>query len=365
MPEREITAKQTNRIVYFDYLRIFAIIAVMLLHAASANWSKVDVNGRDWFFFNLYDSITRWGVPVLVMISGALFLGKKEVPIKDIWLKYVLRMLIAFVVWSFIYYIGVIQPKENFIGLFLPGKFKRVIKIISSSNHLWFVPMIAGLYICLPVVRKIAEDEKISNYYLAISFVFWFLLPQIKQLTSDFGGERAIAVVKAVYGNIADMKMNFVCSFVFYFILGYKLSVYDFKAGKRIAVYILGLLGFAFTIIVDLVLALKTQTPVQTYYDNNYINVMLEAVAVFVLFKHIPFKQSAPYKRIVVTLSKWSFGAYLVHILVLKTLRHYGIDSLRWNSAVATPLVALMVFVISFMISGVLNQIPVIKKYIV
>lgn len=50
--------------------------------------------------------------------------------------------------------------------------------------------MIAGIYICLPIIKKISEDDKISNYFLIISFVFWFLLPQISQLVNDFGNEK-------------------------------------------------------------------------------------------------------------------------------------------------------------------------------
>ena len=336
----------------------------MMLHTASENWYGTDVNGRDWFVFNFYDSIVRWGVPVFVMISGALFL-KKEVPIKKIYSKYVLRMFVAFVSWSFIYYIGVINPKENFINLFLPGNFNRLIAIASSHYHMWFVPMIAGIYICLPIIKKIVDDEKTANYYLIVSFVFWALLPQIKQLIADFGSESANLAANAIYGNINSMNMNLVCSVVFYFILGHKLAQHSFKATQRIAIYICGLLGFAFTIIVDLILALKNQTPISTYYGNSCINVLFEAVSIFVIFKYAPFKQNRWYKKVIVSLSKWSFGAYLVHVLVLDTLNHYGINSLTWNSAVATPFVTLIVFIISFGISGILNNIPIVKKYIV
>lgn len=162
-----------NRTVYYDCLRVAATMAVILLHVAAMNWSNVDVNSREWFVFNFYDSIARWGVPVFVMISGALFLSKKTISIKTLFFKYVLRMLTAFVVWSFIYYLVVPNEiVERFIGLFRPGKLEKFINISTSHYHLWFVPMIAGIYICLPIIRKISEDEKISNYFLIISFVF-------------------------------------------------------------------------------------------------------------------------------------------------------------------------------------------------
>lgn len=65
-----------KRTIYFDYLRVMATLAVIMLHMSAQNWYVSDVNGYNWQVFNLYDSIVRWGVPVFVMISGALFLKK-------------------------------------------------------------------------------------------------------------------------------------------------------------------------------------------------------------------------------------------------------------------------------------------------
>ncbi len=82
------TGVTQNRTIYFDYLRVFATAAVILLHVAAFNWLSTDVNGYDWKVFNFYDSIVRWGVPVFVMISGALFLGRDDISIK----KYILSI---------------------------------------------------------------------------------------------------------------------------------------------------------------------------------------------------------------------------------------------------------------------------------
>ena len=81
------------RTVYFDYLRVFATLAVMVLHTSAQNWSKTDVNSFTWQTFNFFDSIVRWGVPVFVMISGSLFLSR-DIPIKVIYNGgFILRMV--------------------------------------------------------------------------------------------------------------------------------------------------------------------------------------------------------------------------------------------------------------------------------
>ena len=80
---------QQPRILYFDYLRILAMFAVMLLHVASQFWYTTPTNTTEWQVCNIYDSLARFGVPIFVMISGALFLGKKR-PIKRIYQKNIL-----------------------------------------------------------------------------------------------------------------------------------------------------------------------------------------------------------------------------------------------------------------------------------
>ena len=79
-----------------------------------------------------------------------------------------------------------------------------------------------------------------------------------------------ILITNAINGNINNMNMGLVCNYVFYFILGHKISI-----------YLAGLCGFLFTIILSWTLAIKMQTPLETYYSNTCINVFLEDVAVF------------------------------------------------------------------------------------
>lgn len=87
-------AVKNKRKIYCDYLRFFAILAVITLHVAAKNWCSTDVQSFEWGIFNLFDSIVRWGVPVFVIISGSLFLSR-EIDIKRIYSKYVLRLVVA------------------------------------------------------------------------------------------------------------------------------------------------------------------------------------------------------------------------------------------------------------------------------
>lgn len=355
-----------DRKFYYDYLRIFAIMAMITLHVSASNWARTDINGFDWQVFNFYDSIVRWCVPIFVMISGALFL-KKEVTITKIYKKYIPRMLCAFVVWSFIYFLFAGKNmSEQLIGLFQDDNLIKLASIIKGHYHLWFIPMIAGIYMCIPIIKKITEDEKIGKYFMLLSFLFAFVLPQLINLMKDFGDKNIITLANALDKDLLNMHIEIVTGYVYYFILGYFISDIQFSKIQQIAIYLLGLLGFAFTIIISRMITIKSQAPIEQYYGNFNVNVLLETIAVFELFKNIPFKNKW-YYCFVVKMSKWSFGAYLAHALIIEQLKKNGINtlSLPIPSYLSVPAICLIVFCCSFIISAILNYIPFIKKYIV
>lgn len=63
-----------ERLIHIDILRILACFSVLVLHSAAQYWYGLPVTDKNWLIINSYDAIARFGVPVFVMISGALFL---------------------------------------------------------------------------------------------------------------------------------------------------------------------------------------------------------------------------------------------------------------------------------------------------
>lgn len=353
-----------KRKVYCDYLRLVATFAVVFIHVAASNWSNVDVNGIQWQVFNIYDSLVRWGVPIFVMISGALFLNR-DVPIKNIYSKYVLRMVIAFVSWSLFYAIlttdtfqhGLINSLKSHIGTLVTGHY-----------HMWFVLMIIGLYMCIPFMKKIVSDETVMKYFLKLSFIFAFLIPWVLKIVNDFVGSNNSMIQKMVTtidSNLMNMGMSMVLGYSFYFILGYYLDRIEIKKDVRVMIYVAGILGFIFTVVADAGLSIKTQVANSNYYGNFEVNVLLEVIAVHTLFKYHTF-QNEKVNRFVVVLSKFGFGAYLIHTFIIESMAailHF--DTLSMNAWISVPLISIIVFGVSMGISAVLNHIPVIKKYCV
>lgn len=360
--EREQTL-DSSRKTYIDHLRILSTLAIVMLHVAATNWYTTDVSSSAWSALNFYDSIVRWGVPVFLMISGALFLEKDEIPVKKIYGKYVLRMVIAFFFWSFVYYLfSGTSAVTQLRGL---ASVKSWLQIINGHYHMWFIPMIAGIYMCLPILKQIVQSKKITGYFLAISFVSWVLLPHFATLVHDFVYGGTGEILTGLYNLFLSTGLKMVMNYTFYFVLGYAVSQYKFGKTIRQIIYLLGVCGFAFTIMVSRYVSVRGNYPSSNYYDITGVNVFLESLAVFELYKNLSFS-NAKINALASKISKCCFGAYCVHLLIVEGLKKNGVDALSVCSPViSVPVLSLVIFLISLVISGILNCIPKINKYIV
>lgn len=204
-----------------------------------------------------------------------------------------------------------------------------------------------------------------GRYYLLLAFLFAFVIPEILILIEDLGVDIIIKGANVIYANVENMHIQLVLGYASYFVLGYYINKISLTTKQRIIIYVLGILGFGFTVIMDLMVALKTQMPCKNYYGNFMVNVLFEALAVFTWFKYGNYRFSR-LNVIMQKLSKYSFGAYLFHALVIEQLNiYFGLNTLSFNPIVGVLLIIILVFVVSFTISTLLNKIPIVKKYMV
>lgn len=343
-----------QRIIYFDFLRILAILGVMTIHIAGQNWDSIDATSFQWQTFNFFDSVVRWSVPVFVMISGALFLGG-DVNIEKIYKKNILRIITAFIFWSVLYAAISLTQGSNIKD--------ACVQIVKGHFHMWFLYMIIGLYLIIPFVKRIIESQSLIKYFLILGLIFTFVIPQ---------GITLLKFINEPIANVFDsiskkISFHFTLGYVFYFILGYYLSKINISKKARHIIYILSILGFATTILGNSFFA-TYYNETQSLYGYFTLNVMLESLGVFVFVKYniAPINFSDKAKTIITRLSKYSFGAYLVHAMVIEQLQNlFGLHTLSFNPVLSIVVILLIVSVVSFVISWACNSIPLLKKYIV
>lgn len=355
--------KLIRRQYHLDYLRVFASIAIILLHVTAQNMPYFALAGTEWNIYNICNSASRWGVPVFVMMSGALFLPR-EIPTKTLYKKYISRMAISYVVWSAFY--AIVDSVGNLIftegyqvsGVEIIGSF------ISGAIHLWFLPMIIGLYMCIPLIKQLTQNDKLIKYFLLLSFIFWFCKTQVSLIANNLLSGNVQEILENVTTLSGNFSINLVTGFVTYFILGFYLNKTEISKKHRTIIYFLGVAGLVLTILLNLLASKNADKSLEVFYGASTINVLFMSVAMFVWFKYNA-KGTEKLNKLIIHLSKYSFGAFLVHIFILQCLKAIGIQSTSFHPVLSVPAITIFTTIVSYLISMVLNKIPVIKKYIV
>lgn len=347
-----------NRTVYFDYLRVLATVCVVFIHEDLPVGELGGACGKLTEYVSaITDSMAMWVVPVFVMISGAIFLNR-DISVKKIYSKYALRLLVAWIVWSVVYGVSTVEPLSE-----------QVRNIIHSRRqvHLWFLPLMIGLYICIPILKQITASKSVTKYFLSLALIFNFLFFHISLFIGYFGSDFLFRLknISGIDHFVKLMELHLVSGYSSYFVLGHFLNKSQLSPRRRTVIYALGFVGFVSSCIFYLIQPYRNETRgVSFFFPDGYflVNFLLEAVAVFVFFKYCNLKQN----RVITTLSKYSFGAYLVHYLVLKQLSsRFGLNVLSFNPIVSFVVVGTVAAAISFAISALLHQIPIVKKYLV
>lgn len=350
-----------RREIYYDCLRIVATFAVMILHIATQN-SGVDAETFEWKVFNFYDSMVRWAVPVFVMISGALFLSREQ-SIERIFKKNILRIITAFIFWSAIYAaINLITGNSELHN--------ALREWVEGPTHLWFLFMIVGLYILVPLLQKMVSSVDLTRYFVLVSLIFTFLMPYAVTLFSVYAGNNYVIDKIAIIASsiVSKFSFYFTLGYVSYFVYGYYFSQVKVKGKKKLIIYLLGIIGSMISIWSYVIFPIPNKDAMITFHNNMTLNVMFQSVALFVFAQNnLKFPNiSHRAEQIIKKLAEYSFGAYLVHAMVITQLSHiFGLNTLSFNPILSVPVIGVIVFFVSFAISGVFHRIPVLKKYVV
>lgn len=352
-----------KRVVYFDYLRVAAIMAVIVLHVTALYWSNYGGMNFTWNVLNLFSGSTRWGVPVLVMISGSLFLSR-EIDTKRLYVKNISRLAVSFFVWSAFYAI-VMAVARYFLMNDRSATFQTLLSaMITGHYHMWFIPMIIGVYMCLPMIRAIVQSKEAAKTFLILSLALGCVIPQITRMSIDFVGGDFGNLMQSIQTLCNTSKIHLVIGYPFYFILGYYLGNLDLSKKHRMYIYLLGLVSLASTVVLTSLHTHRLNSPSQTYYENFRVNVLLVAVAIHTWVRYRSYNNTC-INHFVSALSEYSFGAYLVHVFIIEVLKAIKLTGMPISPILSVPMLSIVTIVISFFCSWVLHKIPFINKWCV
>lgn len=358
-----------HRIYYLDMLRIIATLAVIIIHVSSQSLFYLkNVHTFIWQSLNFWDSMSRWSVPVFVMISGALFLDPSRlIKIKTLFTKNIWRIVCATIFWHIFYalYTFIFESHSLSVAIKL---------IIRGYSHLWFLHMIIGLYLLVPLLRKITENTRLTRYFLILAAIFSIIIPTF------FGVYRSIvhyqiipAIVKSIMRSLINLNNSFYFSFTLYFstyfVAGYYLNHIEINKVWQLIIYLLAILGFVVTFVGTNYLSLRFNKRILPFYDYMSLNVALSSVGVFAFFKELSKKinwnKNSKAVTCMTALSTLTFGIYLIHFLFVRVgARNFHMFKLMPNTFLAVPIISVIIFIISAIIAYIIHQIPWFRNHI-
>lgn len=347
---------QTERSIKLDILRILSALGVVLLHISSDYIDILEVGSANFNAMVFLNSITRFAVPVFVMISGELFLNPdREVTVKKIWLHNILRIFLIYALWSYAYYVFQSLYFWKF-DFYRQGLIRTLKGIVYASNHFWFLGMIIGLYALTPVLRSWVKnaEEKNIRYFLCIFFVFQILRTTFtllinKSLIDEISGFFTVAEISGYVG---------------YYVLGHYLSKYELSRNFKILVYAAFPVGLAANFIISALYSKKDGAYNPGIYDSFGVFTFFICIALFIFADKIS-KNIKKGKTIVSALAADTLGIYLIHLMLWKILEDQTSVVYAFNYVITALVSTVIVFAVSCVVSSLLRRIPYIGRYLV
>ena len=377
-----------------DWARMLACFMVIVVHSTEPFYLGGDgsliLTGTDAFWTAFFDTVVRACVPVFVVISSYL-----QFPLHystgEFFRRRAVRILIPFALWSVIYALVWGEPADNFKNLLLNFNY--------SAGHLWYVYMLLGVYLLMPLLSSWAEkvEKKELQFYLGVCF-FTTLIPLIRDWVA--GGEPTVIYGpsglprQALFPLWGEASWNgygvfyYFSGFIGYLLLGlyFRKFVGDLSWKRSLAVAVpCYLVGFAVSFGGFWRRVLATAGgcfPVEglvekavwweTTWCNDTVGVALMTVAWILVLRKITASGKG-YRRVVLPVSKASYGMYLCHLLILVPLsagiRDWlgtGLQSRLgfWTAPAEILLSAVCAFVCVAVVSVCLQRIPKVGKYI-
>ena len=345
-----------GRLAYADLLRVLSILAVVFLHLSGSQLAGQVPGSAAFQAFNVYDSLARWAVPVFVMLSGMFLLDpKRPMPLSKLFFHNILRIAAALLVWGTVY--GFVDGK-----VFSPwGLWTAFLGVLRGDlhYHLWFLPMILGLYLITPVLRAFVKGASRSDFhwFFLLVFVFAMALPTAAKLWPN------AAALPMTW--LSKLDLHLILGYAGYYVAGYYLKEYTLGGVAETLSYVLGILGAVVTVFGTSALSAAQGGLRDDLYDYMAPNVCFMAVAVFVLFRYVlGVSDERSRRQRLGGLAQITFGVYLVHDLFIQLFENFGLTTLSFAPALSVPVLALAVFVCACAVAWVLSKIPVVGRYL-
>lgn len=363
------TADSKERVVFLDWLRVAACLMVIAVHSIEPFYLGGEGTYiRGWtegVLCTLISSALRAAVPLFVMISAFLL-----VPVKGSASAFLkrrgMRVAIPLAVWVLLY--ALIPLPGSDLGAFRTGDnlARVVLNFPDAGGHLWYCYMILGVYLAMPVISpwlaKLSKKEELAVIAL---WLFTTALPFLRKAAAMVYGK------EEVYGEASWNSFGmfyYASGFIGYVIVADYLRKYCSRLNwkKTLAAAVpMWIAGYAVTAswfwsampkLFPVNGPIEIAVEMETSWCFSTFGVALTTIAYFLIA--IKIKASGKfYRKVVVPLSKISFGIYLMHIFLLCFFMQYtGPWFAQMNQWAGMPLCIAVNVGLTFLTSALLTK---------
>lgn len=330
-----------KQIDYLNSLQVFSAFCVVVIHTCACIIDGEGVIGEyNTAIYHSFRHLCEIAVPLFLMKSGVLLLNpEKKITYKDIFYKYIKRVLLALLVFGLPMCLmeqifDMVQGDQPMSGVLI----NAIIDLVRghSWSHLWYLYMLITLYLLTPIIKVFINNSShtLLKYAIIILFFFSSILPFVSFYFLQLEG----------YYILTN-------SYLLLFLMGYYIHEYvEGKTYGRIAL-ITALLSF-------LVIIIKVIYSIPFIWYNDPILIAFSA-SVFYIFKYhkIDFGR---FKGV----AKYCFCIYLIHPLFINFAYKYchfnpSATLAAWWSI---PILSIIFYLLSLLSSWVLYHIRILSK---
>ena len=317
----------------FDLMRIIAMFMVVLMHSPIPGSAPgVVLSGISY--------LTEPGVGLFFMISGALLLDNKF-STREFLTRRFTKVLYPTLFWSLFYLVfRVIETP-----LTLSETIRAILSIPFSTQGrgvFWFMYTLAGLYLLTPILSQWIKSASKNEVKF---FLFLWLITLLYPLLGI-----ALEINESNTG-----VLYYFSGYAGYFLLGFYLKRYYSFRKYHIVIAIL------VSALIPIVLY-SSQLKFDYYTMFWYLTLPIASMSFcwFVMINRMRNRCSLVIREV----ARLSFGVYLVHIFIMRNvLWKIGlIGDISWF--VQIPLITILTFVLSVLISWLISRLP-FSKYII
>lgn len=354
-----------KRIVFLDYIRVFACFLVMVVHASENFYGapgSTDMAGPQSFLANeadrlwvaVYDGFSRMAVPLFMIVSAFLLAPMKEG--QTSWQFYrqrCLRILPPFFIFMILYSTlpmlwGQIDGETS-----LKDMSRIFLNFPTLAGHLWFMYPLISLYLFIPIIspwlKKATAKEEL--FFIGL-FALSTCMPYLNRWCGELWGQ--------CFWNEYHMLWYF-SGYLGYLVLAHYIRVHlTWNRSKRfITGAILMVVGAVWTIYSFYVQAIPGVLHVTPVIEIGWafctINCVLLTAGTFLMFTCI---KSPKAPQLVTEMSKLSYGMYLMHIFWLGLWVTVFKQKLELPTVAAIPCIAVATFISCFVTTKIISFIP-------